>query len=83
MAASPASPKSPPPAPQSVVLVRDESGNLVELPRLPAKVLIALNAWLERLITLGNGGYGEIWLEVVGGEIKRIKPTESWMASML
>jgi hypothetical protein len=86
MAILPTNPKSAPTR-QAVqderAYIMKSSGERVELEHLPGRLLLALDKWLADLVDDVNGGYGEIWIEVVGGEIKRVKPTESWMASLL
>ena len=64
------------------------SGEIVELRHLPAGVLRRIDQWIETLVhgdasREGNGGFGELWIEVADGAVKRIKPTESWLANKL
>jgi len=55
---------------------------VVEVRYLPPRVVRALEDWIKRLIDT-NGGFGEVLLEVQEGKIKRIRPTESWLADKL
>ncbi len=68
--------------PEDEVWVRKPTGEIVRLGHLPAKVLLALDEWMANLKNR-NGGFGEFWGEVANGEIKRFKPTESWLTSAM
>lgn len=54
----------------------------IEVDEDTGKVFARLYAWMNSL-KASNGGYGEALLEIKDGKVYRIRPTESWMASML
>ena len=54
----------------------------VEVSYLPARVVARLDQWIKGLIS-SNGGFGEVTIEVNDGKVKRIRPTESWLADKL
>ena len=74
---------SPVPASSERVYVIKPSGERVEVEHVPGRLLLALDRWLHDLVADVNGGYGEIWIEVAEGEIKRVKPAESWLVARL
>ena len=54
---------------------------MVEVRFLSAKIVRELEEWVR--LCRAKGGFGECWIEVADGEIKRIKPQVSLLASKL
>ena len=58
------------------------SPTTVEVRHIPPRVITALDEWIGRLITF-NGGFGDVLMEINEGKVRRIRPTESWLADKL